>query len=204
MNSKITTTISVIILIIMICYLVKQAMNLTNNVKPYNYYKEGFTSRASKKRHRGIEIRRNDRLTENEDFSQRHDKAEILADKLDDLYEELEHNYKSMKSRKTNISQVTIEIIRLKKKIRKIKLKIKTVYPNYNFEDFELREKNIYRKYIHPYMDEDDNVICYNQDKDTCVNKKGCKWNSNYRECEKDANSDSDSDAFWDLKNPLY
>ena len=197
MSNKFTTSISVIFLIFMICYLIKQAVNLKNTVKPY---KEGFNSNNMfrKRKHKGLPVKSSDKLTEDEDFSQRHYTAENLADKLDTLYDNLEDKYISMKNRKTNISQTTIKIIRLKKKIRKLKLKIKTVYPNYNFEDFELREKNIYRQYIHPYIDDDDNTVCYNQDKSTCVKKRGCKWNSNYRECEKDVNSDSDSDEFWD------
>ena len=197
MTSKITTVVSVIILISMICYLTKQAFNLAENVKPYNDdLIEGFDSGEKRLKRKGGRHRKKKRLSHNEDFMHRKDEADSIADKLDNLYDNLERSYKSMKNRSTNLGRVSEKIISLKKQIKKFKLKIKTIYPNYDFEDFNLREENVFKRYVYPYVDDGDNVICYNQDKKTCVDKKGCKWNAHYRECEKEE-SDSDSEGFW-------
>ena len=202
MTGKTIAAIGVIILICMICYLTKQALNLADNVVPYNgnllddTYEttEGFQSQKEKLKRRG-KIYNSDKVTQNEDFAFRKESSDSLADNLDKLYDKLKKNYKSMKYRSTNLSQVSSSIISLKKKIKKTKLRIKTIYPNFDFEDFNIREENIFKKYIHPYIDDDENVICFDQDKDTCVKKSGCKWNSNYRECERD-DTDSESDVY--------
>ena len=198
MSNKITTATGVIILIIMLFYLIKKGFDLAYEVRPYNSdFVEGFSLGEKKLKRKGAKYKKNAILSQNEQFMYRKEEADNLADKLDDLYDELEENYKTMKLRTTKLSQVSSNIISLKKKIKKCKLKIKTIYPDYDFEDFNLREENIFKRHIHPYIDDGDNVICFNQDKNTCTNKKGCKWNSHYRECEKE-DSDSDSDGFWD------